>query len=271
MQRIIDFFLGNKLRLLFWCYLLIGIVLTSSQNLYFKSSYLNTSGQISGGIHLFFSGITDYFSLASENKFLSTQNKVLLERLTAFKQPALKQNSAELKKNFEFINGRIIKNSFTGIDNYLTLSLGKQDSVSTDMGVVNEKGLLGIIEFSGNSFSTVQSILHSKSKINVKVKGADYFGSLIWDGKNPNRVQLTDIPDLAPIKKGDTIISGGMSSIFPEDIPVGTIEDFKLTAAKDYYLIQVRLVNDMQNIGPVYVIKNQFKKEIKAVENNTDE
>ena len=77
--------------------------------------------------------------------------------------------------------------------------------------------------------------------------------------------------DYGEIKKGDTIISGGMSSIFPEDIPVGTIEDFKLTAAKDYYLIQVRLFNDMQNIGPVYVIKNQFKKEIKAVENNTDE
>ena len=104
MQRIIDFFLGNKLRLLFWCYLLIGIVLTSSQNLYFKSSYLNTSGQISGGIHLFFSGITDYFSLASENKFLSTQNKVLLEQLTAFKQPALNQNS---KLDNPFLNSTI--------------------------------------------------------------------------------------------------------------------------------------------------------------------
>ena len=271
MQRIIDFFLGNKLRLLFWFYLLIGIGLTTSQNLYFKSSYLNTSGQISGGIHLFFSGIGDYFSLAAENKFLSEQNKVLLERLTALEKPGLNQNPAELKKNFEYINGRILKNSFTGLDNYLTLSLGKKDSVFTDMGVVNEKGLLGIIEFSGNSFSTVQSILHSKSKINVKVKGTDYFGSLIWDGKKPNGVQLTDIPDLAPIKKGDTIISGGMSSIFPENILVGTVEDFELTAAKNYYLIQVRLFNDMQNIGPVYVIKNRFKKEIKAVENNSDE
>lgn len=62
-----------------------------------------------------------------------------------------------------------------------------------------------------------------------------------------------------------------MSSIFPENILVGTVEDFELTAAKNYYLIQVRLFNDMQNIGPVYVIKNRFKKEIKAVENNSDE
>jgi rod shape-determining protein MreC len=105
----------------------------------------------------------------------------------------------------------------------------------------------------------------------VKVKGTDYFGSLVWNGKKPNNVQLIDIPDLAPIKKGDTIISGGMSSIFPENIPVGTIEDFKLTAAKNYYIIEVRLFNDMQNIGPVYVIKNHLKQEIKAVEKNTDE
>ncbi len=271
MQRIIDFFLSNKLRLLFWCYLLIGIALTTSENIYLKSSYLNTSSRLSGGVHLFFSGIGDYFSLASENKFLTTQNKVLMERLVAFEKYELNHDSTLMNKNFEFINGRIIKNSFTGIDNYLTLSLGEQDSVFTDMGVVNEKGLLGIIEFSGNSFSTVQSILHSKSKINVKVKGTDYFGSLVWNGKKPNNVQLIDIPDLAPIKKGDTIISGGMSSIFPENIPVGTIEDFKLTAAKNYYIIEVRLFNDMQNIGPVYVIKNHLKQEIKAVEKNTDE
>ena len=63
---------------------------------------------------MFFSGIGDYFSLAAENKFLSEQNKVLLERLTALEKPGLNQNPAELKKNFEYINGRILKNSFTG-------------------------------------------------------------------------------------------------------------------------------------------------------------
>jgi len=100
MQRIIDFFLSNKLRLLFWCYLLIGIALTTSENIYLKSSYLNTSSRLSGGVHLFFSGIGDYFSLASENKFLTTQNKVLMERLIALEKHGLNRDSTLTKKKF---------------------------------------------------------------------------------------------------------------------------------------------------------------------------
>ena len=271
MRRIIDFFLGNKLRLLFWCYLLLGIGLTGNHNLYFKSSYLNSSNQFSGSIHQFFSGIGDYFSLAAENEFLEIQNKRLLEKIATLENPHLNDTSEPLSKPFNYIRGQIIKNSVAVTDNYLTLSLGTKDSVFTDMGVVNEKGVLGIVEHSGSKFSIVQSILNSHSSINVKIKGTQYFGSLVWNGKDPNRVQLIDVPDLAPIKVGDTIATGGMASIFPENIPVGTIESFRLTEAKNYYLIQIRLFNDMQNIGAAYVIKNRFKENIQALESIINE
>ena len=92
------------------------------------------------------------------------------------------------------------------------------------MGVINSLGIVGIIDNTSNNYATVISILNIKSQINAKIKKSNHFGSLTWDGKNTGFVQLTDVPRLASIKKGDTIVTGGQSVIFPENINIGTID-----------------------------------------------
>ena len=74
------------------------------------------------------------------------------------------------------------------------------------------------------NFSTIQSVLNTKSKINAKIKKSNHFGSLIWDGTNAGFAQLIDVPRLAPLKHGDSIVTGGNSDIFPENIPIGKID-----------------------------------------------
>jgi rod shape-determining protein MreC len=92
------------------------------------------------------------------------------------------------------------------------------------MGVINNLGLVGIIENTSPRYSTVISILNVKSRINAKIKKSNHFGSLIWNGKSTGFVQLIDVPRLASVRKGDTIVTGMQSEIFPENINIGTIE-----------------------------------------------
>jgi rod shape-determining protein MreC len=73
------------------------------------------------------------------------------------------------------------------------------------------------------------------------------------------------LPIQAAIYVGDTIVSGGKSTIFPEGIPIGTIKDFK-TLNNNYEFINITLFNDMSSIGFVQVIKNFDKMEIKSLE-----
>jgi rod shape-determining protein MreC len=80
------------------------------------------------------------------------------------------------------------------------------------MGVINNLGLVGIDNTSPR-YSTVISILNVKSRINAKIK-SNHFGSLIWNGKSTGFVQLIDVPRLASVRKGDTIVTG-MQSNFP--------------------------------------------------------
>lgn len=137
------------------------------------------------------------------------------------------------------------------------------------MGVVNDKGIVGLIEKTSANFSTIQSILNTKSKINAKIKNSEHFGSLIWDGKNVGFAQLIDVPRLANLRKGDSIVTGGNSDIFPENIPIGKVDKIFIDKKTNYYTINVRLFNDMTSIGYVYVIKDKKRKEKEQLETTT--
>jgi rod shape-determining protein MreC len=56
---------------------------------------------------------------------------------------------------------------------------------------------------------------------NKKIKP---FCLLVWNARSTGFVQLIDVPRLAAIRKGDTIVTGGQSVIFPENINIGTID-----------------------------------------------
>jgi len=129
---------------------------------------------------------------------------------------------------------------------------------------------VGIVDQVSKNYARVISILNGHSKINAQLKKTNHFGSLIWNGKDPNVVQLIDVPRLAPIKIGDTIVTGGKSLIFPQGIPIGSIEEFKLDQNESYYTIEIRLFNDMTNIGYVYIIENKEKEEIKELQGIDD-
>jgi len=139
------------------------------------------------------------------------------------------------------------------------------------MGVITSKGILGIIDNTSNKYATVISILNRTTSISAQLKKTNHFGSLTWNTNSPEYIQLTDIPKIAPVIKGDTIVTSGRSSIFPKGIPIGTIETFNLDNAENYYEINIKLFNDMSSIKHVYVIENRDSQALKELENLENE
>ena len=77
------------------------------------------------------------------------------------------------------------------------------------------------------------------------------------------------MPRLAAIRKGDTIVTGGQSVIFPENINIGTIDKIYIDDQTNYYTLNVKLFNDMTNLGHVYIIKSKDREEIINLEKQT--
>ena len=99
-------------------------------------------------------------------------------------------------------------------------------------------------------------------KINAKFKKSNVFGSLYWLGDNPNEMQLEDIASINSVQIGDTLVTGGMSTYFPEGIPIGTVKSFELPENGGYYDIRIGLFNNMTDLEYVYVIGNKNREEI---------
>ena len=156
----------------------------------------------------------------------------------------------------------MINNSFSKTKNKLTIDKGERDSIQLDLGVITSKGIVGIIDNVSNKYATIQSILNTNSQINAKLKNAKHFGSLVWNTEDPNVIQLIDIPRLASVKIGDTIVTGGKSTIFPEGILIGAVIDFELTEDENSQNLNIQLFNDMTNLQHVYIIDNLDSQEI---------
>lgn len=228
--------------------------------------FVNSANSITGGLYSTTNSFFEYNSLRSQNKLLSEENAILRNLLEIQEQElAYKKPDSSKQKNIYF-QAKIVNNNFNKRNNYLTINKGTSDGISIDMGVVNHKGIIGIINNVSQNYSTVLSILNSNSKINVKLKNSHYFGTLAWNGLDYRTAQLKDMQRQAPIKTGDTIVSGGKSTLFPEGIPIGTIKDFD-SSNKKYLSINITLFNDMSNIGYVQVVSNTEKEEITNLEN----
>ncbi|MDH7445471.1 rod shape-determining protein MreC [Aquimarina sp. 2201CG14-23] len=272
MQQIINFLIRNKNFLLFLLLLLLSLLLTIQSHSYHKSKFISSTNFLTGGIYGWRHSISDYFGLKKENDRLLEENEHLRNQISWLSNDTIVNkyvDTTSFNKPFTFIKGIVFKNDYSKMDNYILINKGEKDGIQPDMGVITDKGIVGIVENTSNNYSRVISILNSNSRINAGLKKSNQYGSLVWNGKNPNIVQLETIPRQAILKKGDTIITNGRSTIFPRGIGIGTILNYKLDQNQSYYLIDVQLFNDMTNIGFVYSIKSNDAPEIKSLENPT--
>ncbi|RDY59355.1 rod shape-determining protein MreC [Flagellimonas nanhaiensis] len=268
MQRIINFILRYRNAFLYGFLTFVSLVITVRSHSYHQSKFFNSSKWLTGNVYNLSANVSSYFGLREENTRLVQENERLRKML--FNSNVDGPESIDtLSLNYEVMSANLIKNSFASPRNYITIDKGEKHGVTQDMGVITTKGILGIVENTSNNFATVQSVLNTKSNINAKIKNTNYFGSLVWNSEDYTVVQLVDIPRLVPLVVGDTIVTGAMSSIFPENIPIGVIKKYDLNTSRSFYNIDVELFNDMANIKNVYLIMNKNKEEIEALEATT--
>lgn len=269
MQQIFNFILKNSNRLLFLLLLVISLSLTIQSHSYHKSKVISSANFFTGGIYEKVNNINEYFGLKSQNEELAQENarlkSLLFNQKDTTKLPQI--DSIKGVKKTDIIVSKVIRNSYSVHENFLTLNNGSASGIKPKMGVINSAGIVGIIDDTSKNYSTVISILNVNSKINAKIKKSNHFGSLIWNGKSTGFVQLIDVPRLAGVRKGDTIVTGGESIIFPENIGIGTIDKVYIDNVTNYYTLDIKLFNDMTNLGHVYIIKNKDAAEITELEN----
>lgn len=269
MQQIFNFILKNSNRLLFLLLLVISFSLTIQSHSYHKSKIISSANFFTGGIYEKINNVDEYFGLRAQNEELAKENarlkSLLFNQKDTTKLPQI--DSIKGVKKVDIIVSKVIHNSYSIQENFITINDGKASGIKPNMGVINSAGIVGIVDKTSKNYATIISILNVNIKINAKIKKSHHFGTLSWNGKSTGFAQLTDVPRLAGVRKGDTIVTGAESIVFPENIGIGTIDKVYIDNETNYYTLDIKLFNDMTNLGHVYIIKNKDSEEIMNLEN----
>lgn len=274
MQQIINFVLRNKTFLVFLLLFGLSLFFTIQSHSYHKSKFINSSNMVTGSVYQLANGIGQYFNLEQENTALLEENRMLKSMVHNLDLDTTKlsyTDSLKFSSHYKFRTAEVYKNSYSQSANYLTINKGRKDSIKIDYGVITSQGIVGIVENTSQNFSSVLSILNTRSRINAQLKKTNHIGSLVWNTESAEFVQLIDISKFAPVAIGDTIVTGGQSTIFPKGILIGTVNSYKIDNGGDSYTVNVKLFNDMTNIGHVYLIQNLQAAEIKSLQKPKDD
>lgn len=279
MRNLLDFFLRHVTWLVFILYVALSCALLFSSNPYQHHVYLSSAGAVASGVYGATTNVTSYFGLKDINEDLQRRNAELESealslraRLRQYEERdyADTMTVAPALERYNFIVARVINNTVTRPHNYITIEKGSLDGVRPEMGVVDQNGVVGIVNIVGPHTARVISLLNPHLRLSAKVKGSEQLGSLVWDGNDPRHAVLEELPRHAVFHKGDTIVTSGFSSTFPEGVPVGRIVSVARDRDANFYALNIELFTDFSTLSTVRVVDDRMAAELRETERPID-
>ena len=270
MRNLLNFLIKYNYWFLFLLLEVTSFVLLFRFNRYQQSLFFTSANAAVGAVYETTGSVKSYFHLRSINSDLLDRNLLLEQQLVALQNRLLQQgvDSATMHSieratpgSFHLHEAKVIKNSLSFEDNYLTLDKGSADGIRPEMGVVDARGVVGIVFKTSPHYAIVISLLNSKSSISCKIAGSDYFGYLKWQGGDVQYAYLKDLPRHAQFNLGDTVVTSGYSTVFPEGIMVGTVDDMQDSHDGLSYLLKVKLATDFGKVNAVRVVERSGQLE----------
>ena len=269
MHNLLRFIKLNQFLLLFILIEIISITLLIQNNNYQANKIITFSTKYTSVIYNYKSALSDYLSLKETNNYLKEENAKLYTLLK--KNEHFIDSTLIINKKFNYIATKVINNSIKNRNNFITLNKGRRHGIKNGMGVITNKGVIGIVHSVSNNYALVLSLLHKKSATGIFLKKNMHTGILKWKGADYRTVMINDLPTHIPLSYGDTIITNSYSNIYPEGINIGTITNFTRTEY-GFYKVNVSLFEDFNNLKYVYVVySNQSNEQIILEKNMTQD
>jgi rod shape-determining protein MreC len=230
--------------------------------------------EVTGKVSKQYNGIEYYFQLKKTNELLAKDNERLRNLLPEnFEQPdtaskmitdsTIHDSMYLTKRKWLYQKAKVVYNSFSAQNNFIVLSRGSAQQLKKDEGVVDPaNGVVGIVTDVSENFAVVMSLLHKDSKISAKLKKGGDAGQVIWDGKDPNILLLTEIRKSAKVIKGDTVFTSGFTTTFPYGMMIGTVNEVLSDKSSNSYIIRLKSAANFYNLQYVYAIDNTQREEI---------
>jgi len=133
---------------------------------------------------------------------------------------------------------------------------GSRDELQANLPVLTPDGLVGRVSAVGLTSARVVLIGDANCKVPAAVLGDAAEAGIIasaglFDG---SFVNLTYLANHVNLKPGQSVVTSGLSAIYPKGIPIGTVADVRLIESGLYTEAQVKLAANLNALEEVWVL-----------------
>ena len=271
MGKLLAFLKRNSIEVLFLLLQVLAFAILVQSKQFPRSQWAHVTTGWSHKILDMRGSIDQYFSLKEQNKLLQRENarlRSLVNSSYILDEPVyFPLNDEYLRQQYRYFPALAINRSFNKANNTILLDKGKKHGVYSGMAVISSNGVVGIVKNVGEQYSSALTILHGNFRLSIGMKKNDFFGTLMWDGRDYKYATVSDFPPHIQLEVGDTLVTDTRSSVFPPNIPVGEIVEFEHVATGDYVQAKVRIFTDFTSLNAVYLVVDVFQNERAEMEN----
>lgn len=164
-----------------------------------------------------------YDHLALENARLRQEVEQL--RALAAENEALRQLlDLRARLPHQWLGCRVIAAYPQPAQQTLIIDRGTRDGVIAGAPVVAGAGLLGVVAWADRDRAIVRLLSAPRMAVSAKVLNPQKVSLGVCEGRGESRLLLNFVPPEAPVQVGDQVVSAGLGSKYPPDIPIGTVE-----------------------------------------------
>ncbi len=194
-----------------------------------------------------------------ENRRLREENDNLLMERQRYRDAALENArlrdllSLKEKEKKYITAARVIARGNERWANTLVIDKGSRDGIEKDMAVITPRGLVGKILSSSDSYSSVLLINDINFSAAIRLHESRTEG--IISGTGSKTCILKYVSHEYEVKANEMVLTSGLDSLFPEDIPVGSVTKITKKGAGLFQNIEVTPFQDTKTLEEVVIAR----------------
>lgn len=181
----------------------------------------------------------DELTIKSYEKKIETLEKTILDYESSHENLSIYEESS-------YILGKIALRDIYDFYNYLVISTASK--VEEGSAVINEDGLLGIVDSANKTTAKVKLLT---GKVNISVKVGDAYGLLDGYDRDKNCLIVHNIINYKVVNEGDEVLTSGLQKI-DGDIKIGTV--LKIEKEGVEQILYVKPFVDFDNLNYLMVL-----------------
>lgn len=163
-----------------------------------------------------------------------------------------------MDKNYNLLAASVVSREPGNWFGTIRLNRGAVDGVKENMTVLTPEGLVGRVFSVSSATCEVLLITDPRSGVGSLIQNTRISGIVEGIAGSTGMVRMIHIPNNASLEIGQAVISSGLGSIFPKNIPVGQITDIRSDPSGLFNIADLCTYADLNRLEEVLIITSVY-------------